>query len=60
MEQVRLASQLELTVYEEQVFEIYLRLTSLEFPVDQTDVSECSCRVQTGFSPEQAYSKLQQ
>ena len=60
MEQVTLATQLELSVCEELVFSKYLHLTSLKSPVDQTDVSECSCREQTGFSPEQAYSKLQQ
>ena len=60
MEQVRLATQLELSVYEEQVFEMYLRLTSLEFPVDQTGVNECSCHERTVFSLMQAYSNPQQ
>ena len=58
MEQVRLATQQGLPACEEQVFEMYLRLTSLKSQVDQIDVNECSWREQTEFSPAQAYSKL--
>ena len=60
MEQVKLAIQLELSVSEEQVFEMYLRLTSLESLDDQADVNECSCREQTAFSLMQAYSNPRQ
>ena len=60
MEQVRLATRLELSVYEEQVFEVHLRLTSLEFPVGQTGVNECSCHERTVFSLMQTYSNPRQ